>query len=65
MIDTETWKVGIYCRLSREDELEDESKSITNQREMCMNWCRKSIRLMCVTCFEQYGKLIVGIIVVI
>ena len=36
MVDTETWKVGIYCRLSREDELEDESKSITNQREMCM-----------------------------
>ena len=42
MIDTETWKVGIYCRLSREDELEDESKSITNQREMCMNWCVKN-----------------------
>ena len=42
MIDTETWKVGIYCRLSREDELEDESKSITNQREMCMNYCVKN-----------------------
>ena len=42
MVDTETWKVGIYCRLSREDELEDESKSITNQREMCMNYCVKN-----------------------
>ena len=36
------WKVGIYCRLSREDELEDESKSITNQREMCINYCIKN-----------------------
>jgi DNA invertase Pin-like site-specific DNA recombinase len=42
MINTENWKVGIYCRLSREDELEDESKSITNQREMCTNWCLKN-----------------------
>ena len=42
MIETKTWRVGIYCRLSREDELEDESKSITNQREMCMNYCVKN-----------------------
>ena len=42
MIDTETWKVGIYCRLSREDDLDDESKSITNQREMCMNYVIKN-----------------------
>ena len=39
---TETWKVGIYCRLSREDELDDESKSITNQKEMCMNYIMKN-----------------------
>ena len=41
-MNTETWKVGIYCRLSREDELDDESKSITNQREMCMNYVIKN-----------------------
>ena len=34
-----TYKVGIYERLSREDDLEDESKSITHQREAITEFC--------------------------
>ena len=30
----ETYNVGIYCRLSREDERAGESVSVENQREM-------------------------------
>ena len=34
----ETYKVGIYLRLSRDDEKDDESQSITNQRDYIMNY---------------------------
>ena len=34
MIDSETYKVGIYLRLSREDDLKGESGSISNQRDI-------------------------------
>ena len=34
-----TYKVGIYLRLSREDDLSDESKSITHQREIATEYC--------------------------
>lgn len=34
-----TYKVGIYLRLSREDDLSDESKSITHQRERATEFC--------------------------
>ena len=34
-----TYKVGIYERLSREDDLDDESKSITHQREAITEFC--------------------------
>ena len=27
-----TWRVGVYCRLSKDDELTGESASISNQR---------------------------------
>lgn len=37
-MNTETWKVGIYCRLSKEDELEDTSKSIISQKEICTKY---------------------------
>ncbi len=33
------YKVGIYLRLSREDDLSDESKSITHQRERATEFC--------------------------
>ena len=34
-----TWKAGIYCRLSKDDELKGESASIANQREILTNYC--------------------------
>lgn len=34
------WRVGIYCRLSKDDELEGESASIGNQRAMLEDFCR-------------------------
>ena len=34
------WKAGIYCRLSKDDDLEGESASISNQREMLTAYCR-------------------------
>ncbi len=34
----ETYKVGIYLRLSRDDEKDDESQSISNQRDYIMNY---------------------------
>lgn len=37
-----TYNVGIYERLSREDDLEDESKSITKQREAITEYCIKN-----------------------
>ena len=38
MNTNETFKVGIYLRLSSEDEKESESQSITNQRDYIMNY---------------------------
>jgi len=29
-----TWRVGVYCRLSKDDELTGESASISNQRDI-------------------------------
>ena len=34
-----TWRVGIYCRLSKDDELTGESASISNQRGILVNYC--------------------------
>lgn len=36
----ETWRVGIYCRLSKDDELEGESASVSNQRDLLVGYCR-------------------------
>ena len=33
------WRAGIYCRLSKDDELQGESASISNQRDMLVNFC--------------------------
>lgn len=35
----QVWQVGIYCRLSKDDELQGESASIGNQRELLTNVC--------------------------
>ncbi len=37
----ETYNVGIYCRLSREDERTGESVSVENQREMLSRYVRE------------------------
>ena len=38
---TKDYKVAIYIRLSREDEKQGESESITNQREFLKSWVRE------------------------
>lgn len=38
----ETYKVGIYLRLSRDDERDDESQSISNQRDYIMSYIIKN-----------------------
>ena len=42
MIGSETYKVGIYLRLSREDELKGESGSIGNQRDIIHKYIREN-----------------------
>lgn len=34
------WRVGIYCRLSKDDMLNGESASISNQREIMLQYCK-------------------------
>ena len=36
-----TYRAAIYCRLSKDDELQGESASISNQREMLENYCEQ------------------------
>ena len=36
------WKAGIYCRLSKDDDLQGESASISNQREFLTGYCRSN-----------------------
>ena len=40
MVGSETYKVGIYLRLSREDEKQGESGSIGNQRDIILKYIR-------------------------
>ena len=42
MSTNETFKVGIYLRLSREDDRKDESQSISNQRDYIMSYIIKN-----------------------
>ena len=34
------WRAGIFCRLSKDDDLQGESASISNQRDMLTAYCR-------------------------
>lgn len=34
------FKAGIYCRLSKDDDLQGESASISNQRELLTSVCK-------------------------
>ena len=36
------YSVALYCRLSNEDELEDESRSITNQKELLQKYAKEN-----------------------
>lgn len=48
------WRVGIYCRLSKDDELQGESASISNQRDMLTAYC-ESQGWTIVTVFQDDG----------
>lgn len=39
-----TYNVGIYCRLSNDDEREGESVSIENQDEICQGYFHPNIQ---------------------
>ena len=36
-----TYRAAIYCRLSKDDDLQGESASIANQRDMLEQYCEK------------------------
>ena len=36
---TPAYQAAIYCRLSKDDELQGESASISNQRDMLQQYC--------------------------
>ena len=42
MVKQQTYKVGIYCRLSRDDEAMSESSSITTQKEMLTKYVQEN-----------------------
>ena len=52
---SKTYKVGIYPRLSREDGDNLESESITNQRELIMNYICKNSDLVYVDDYTDDG----------
>ena len=35
------YRTAIYCRLSKDDDLQGESASIANQRDMLESYCRR------------------------
>ena len=51
-------RVAIYCRLSKDDNLDGESASIHNQRDMLETWCQEHgfisfINACCPLCFPS------------
>ena len=40
------WKIGLYIRLSREDDNEDDSESIINQDEICQGYFHHSRQVL-------------------
>lgn len=40
MVTADAWRVGIYCRLSKDDDLQGESASIAHQREYLESYCQ-------------------------
>lgn len=41
MMFPETYRVAVYCRLSKDDELQGESASISNQRDYLTDYCKQ------------------------
>lgn len=42
MTDTNVKITALYCRLSRDDDTEGESNSITHQKEMLLNYAKQN-----------------------
>ena len=40
-VPKDAWRVGVYCRLSKDDELQGESASISNQRDYLLGFCKQ------------------------
>ena len=49
----ETYNVGIYCRLSREDERTGESVSVENQELLCKRWSHHLIHMTAVHLWQN------------
>ena len=41
MMFPETYRETVYCRLSKDDELQGESASISNQRDYLTDYCKQ------------------------
>ena len=52
MMDT-TYNVGIYCRLSNDDERDGESVSIENQELLCKGWSHHLIHMTAVHLWQN------------
>ena len=48
-----TYNVGIYCRLSNDDEREGESVSIENQELLCKGWSHHLIHMTAVHLWQN------------
>ena len=47
------WKIGLYIRLSREDDNEDDSESIINQELLCKGWSHHLIHMTAVHLWQN------------
>ena len=56
---TKTYNVGIYCRLSNDDERDGESVSIENQELLCRGWFLPPNTYDCGS-FVVNGKAVIG-----
>ena len=48
-----TYNVGIYCRLSNDDERDGESVSIENQELLCKGWSHHLIHMTAVHLWQN------------
>ncbi len=48
-----TYNVGIYCRLSNDDERDGESVSIENQELLCRGWSHHLIHMTAVHLWQN------------